>query len=197
MSILSWDKAAYLFGHSCKKRTSVGIVPVPPALRILHRSVIFMRWRTDNRLPENFLSFAGHLEFFAGHLIKFNCSSSPDILKIRRTCPAWPVNFGKPETMANARGAPTCRHNLCYDTLVIKSTHEFIVSQCKLLVYIVSWFFLPLWFSQTLPLNILSEEVCTSKLHISIWGDSFDRNYEPSPSQNVYQGHPNELTCSL
>ena len=42
---------------------------------------------------EVFFGFAGHSEFFAGHLIEFNSSSSPDILKIRRTCPASPANF--------------------------------------------------------------------------------------------------------
>ena len=42
---------------------------------------------------EVFFGFAGHLEFFAGHLIEFNSSSSPDILKIRWTCPASPTNF--------------------------------------------------------------------------------------------------------
>ena len=42
---------------------------------------------------EVFFGFAGHLEFFARHLIEFNSSSSPDILKIRRTCPASPANF--------------------------------------------------------------------------------------------------------
>ncbi len=49
----------------------------------------------ENRLPENFLSFAGHLEIFARHLdlLEFNSSSSPGILKFRRTRPAY---FGKP-----------------------------------------------------------------------------------------------------
>ncbi len=42
---------------------------------------------------EVFFGFAGHLEFFAGHLIEFNSSSSPHILKIRWTCPASPANF--------------------------------------------------------------------------------------------------------
>ena len=42
---------------------------------------------------EVFFGFARHLEFFAGHLIEFNSSSSPDILKIRRTCQASPANF--------------------------------------------------------------------------------------------------------
>ena len=44
----------------------------------------------------NFLSFAGHLGIFAGHLIEFNCGSSPGILKICRTSPACLANFGKP-----------------------------------------------------------------------------------------------------
>ncbi len=39
------------------------------------------------------LSLAGHFKLFAGHLIEFNYSSSPDISKIRWTCPASPVNF--------------------------------------------------------------------------------------------------------
>ncbi len=42
---------------------------------------------------EVFFGFAGHLELFAGHLIEFNSSSSPDILKIRWTCPASLANF--------------------------------------------------------------------------------------------------------
>ncbi len=49
--------------------------------------------RKQGQPPENFLSFAGNLEIFAGHLIKFNCSFKPDILEFRQTCPA---NFGKP-----------------------------------------------------------------------------------------------------
>lgn len=35
------------------------------------------------------------LRAFVGHLAEFNCSSSPDILKICRTCPAWLMNFRK------------------------------------------------------------------------------------------------------
>ncbi len=45
------------------------------------------------REREIVLSLAGHFKLFAGHLIEFNYSSSPDISKIRWTCPASPVNF--------------------------------------------------------------------------------------------------------
>ncbi len=43
---------------------------------------------------ENILGFARHLlEFFAGRLIEVNSSSSPDVLKIRWTCPTSLENF--------------------------------------------------------------------------------------------------------
>ena len=47
----------------------------------------------SDRVREIVLSLTGHFKLFAGHLIEFNYSSSPDIPKIRWTCPASPANF--------------------------------------------------------------------------------------------------------
>ena len=44
-------------------------------------------------LHEVLLSFAGHFDLFAGHLIKLNRSPSSDIFDFRRTCPACLANF--------------------------------------------------------------------------------------------------------
>ncbi len=54
-----------------------------------HRSMFY----DSIRVREIVLSLAGHFKLFAGHLIGFNYSSSPDILKIRETCPASLANF--------------------------------------------------------------------------------------------------------
>ena len=53
----------------------------------------FVLARPITRVREIVLSLAGHFKLFAGHLIEFNYSSSPDIFKIRWTCPASPANF--------------------------------------------------------------------------------------------------------
>ena len=66
----------------------------------------------DCSVCEVFFGFAGHFEFFAGHWIEFNSSSSQDILKICQTCPASrPVQFARPTSGANQcepRTSPFC-----------------------------------------------------------------------------------------
>ena len=58
------------------------------SMKFFLRLLILIR----NRVRKIVLSLAGHLKLFAGHLIEFNYSSSPDISKISWTRPASSAN---------------------------------------------------------------------------------------------------------
>ncbi len=88
------------------------------------------------RVREIVLSLAGHFKLFAGHLIEFNHSSSPDIFEIRWTCPASLATFAYSEvdwsTAAGCRMGPqykleTCpAPSYCLIGIILQLKHHFL-----------------------------------------------------------------------